>query len=313
MEAGRKLAEAEGLWYTVSRALNNLASFLADSDPRASLQAARGGMQLAERLGTRSFNLRSNAFAAAFRSGDWDLAIAVTEADLAEALDPLMRAAAIADLIGPKALRGEPVADLQAEMEGLTAGLEGELAASWVTWALAWIAFAAGRDREAHDALRHGGEVFPMSRLEAALEAARFALWTGDVPLAEIDLADAVADPRRGRVVETGRLVIRAGLAALDGRVREALAMYRDAIRSWRDLGLLYDEAVTGLDMVILLDPGDAEVRAAAEVSRGILERLGALPLLDRLDAELAKGSISAAGDPAATAHPATELRAPAG
>jgi hypothetical protein len=152
-----------------------------------------------------------------------------------------------------------------------------------------------------------------MSRLEAALEAARFALWTGDAPLAEIDLANAVADPRRGRVVDTGRLVIRAGLAALDGRVREALVMYRDALRAWRDLGLLYDEAVTGMDMVILLDPGDAEVRAAAEASRGILERLGARPLLERLDTELAKGSSSDAGDTAATARPTTELRATAG
>jgi hypothetical protein len=293
--------------------LNNLASYLADSDPRASLRAARDGLQLAERLGVRSFNLRSNAFSAAFHAGDWDWAIALTEADVADAPAPLMRAAAIADLVQALALRGEPIDERLAEVEDLASRLEGDIAASPVAWGRAWSALAAGRDRDAHDAFRRNGELFPMSRLESLLEAAHAALWAGDVGLAEEELAESESDSRRGRVVDTARLGVRAGLAASEGRTREALVMYRDVLRSWRDLGLAFDEALTGLDMAMFLDPTDAEVRAAADAARAILEGLGARPLLDRLDAALARRAVVDAGAPTTTARSAKGLGAPTG
>lgn len=64
---------------------------------------------------------------------------------------------------------------------------------------------------------------------------------------------------------------------------------YRTALRSWRDLGLPFDEALTAVDMATLLDPADAEVRAAAESARETLGRLGARPFLTRLEAALAR------------------------
>jgi hypothetical protein len=42
--------------------------------------------------------------------------------------------------------------------------------------------------------------------------------------------------------------------------------------------------------MVTVLDPSTPEVRAAAESTRAILERLGAKPYLERLNAALARG-----------------------
>jgi hypothetical protein len=65
--------------------------------------------------------------------------------------------------------------------------------------------------------------------------------------------------------------------------------LYRDALREWRDLGLLWDEALCGLDMATLLDPADPEVRAAADAAREILVRLEAAPFLARLDAAMAR------------------------
>jgi class 3 adenylate cyclase len=307
IEAGRKLADAQAAHNTVARALNNLASFLSDSDPRESLRAAREGMQLAERLGWHSFNLRSNAFSGAFQTGDWPWAIAITEASLAQDMDPLMRAAAVSDLLGTAAARGEPVDGALGELETLVGAMEGELARSPLTWARAAVLLAAGRDREAHDAFRKAGEQFPMGELESVFQATRAALWAGDAELAGRGLADAEANARRGRVVDTQRLVLRAGVAALEGRAREALAMYREGLRSWRDLGVVWEEALTGTDMAILLDPAEPEARDAAENAREIYQRLAARPYLERLEAALARAPVARGEAPSGAASRADQ------
>ncbi len=67
--------------------------------------------------------------------------------------------------------------------------------------------------------------------------------------------------------IDARRASIRAGLAALDGRPAEALALYADAFNRFRDLGLPVDEALTAIEMATLLDPALPEVRAAAEAS----------------------------------------------
>ncbi len=89
---------------------------------------------------------------------------------------------------------------------------------------------------------------------------------------------------------------LRAGLAALEGRRSEAIAGYREALRGWRGLGLAFDEAMAALDMAILLAPTEremAEAAAAIESARETLARLGATPLLARLDAVMAAGHSS--------------------
>jgi hypothetical protein len=43
--------------------------------------------------------------------------------------------------------------------------------------------------------------------------------------------------------------------------------------------------------MAMLLDPAELAVREAAERARAILERLRALPFLDRLDAQTGAGA----------------------
>ena len=91
--------------------------------------------------------------------------------------------------------------------------------------------------------------------------------------------------------IEADRTTIRAGIAALDGRPADALTVYREALRAWRDLGLAWDEALCGLDMAVLLDPSDPEVRAASESAREILVRLEAAPFLARLDAAMSRST----------------------
>jgi len=119
--------------------------------------------------------------------------------------------------------------------------------------------------------------------------SARAALWDRDADAVRMDLAELDASGMHGPALEADRTTIRAGIAALEGRTADALALYREALRAWRELGLIWDEALCGIDMALLLDPADPDVRAAASVSRDILVRLEAAPFLSRLDAAIAR------------------------
>ena len=92
-----------------------------------------------------------------------------------------------------------------------------------------------------------------------------------------------------GPIVSARRASLSAGIAALEGRYAEALALYRDALKNWRATGAVWDEVLTGISMAQLLDPADPDVAAAVSSTRAILERLRARPYLERLDAALAR------------------------
>jgi hypothetical protein len=85
------------------------------------------------------------------------------------------------------------------------------------------------------------------------------------------------------------RVTIRAGLAALAGDIAEATALFRQAFTGWRELGLPWDVALTVIDMAELLGPGHPDVQGVAPEARAILEGLGAVPYLARLEAALAR------------------------
>ena len=123
--------------------------------------------------------------------------------------------------------------------------------------------------------------------------AARACLLRGDASGAAADLDALEATGAHGPWNEARRVSIRAGLAALDGRTADALGLYADALRRFRDLGVAFDEALTATEMATLLDPTLPEVVAAADAARGILTRLRARPFLDRLEAAMARGTLA--------------------
>ena len=290
IEAGQKLAAAHGLQTTVGRALNNLASFLADEDPRAALAAAREGIALARRTGTRSFQIMDNAVTAATRAGEWDWAMAEIEPMLSDEVDPVIRFVMISDAVTILASRGESTDRLEAEARALPVA-EGDLVKpATLAWTEGTLAFIDGRFDAARQGFFRHAESFPPGSEESALFATRCDLLAGDAARAREDLARAVESPRRGRAIDADRATLRAGIAALEGRTSEALAGYRQVLGTWRDLGLVWDEALCAIDMATLLDPADPEVRAAGEAAREILVRLRAAPFIERLDAALARG-----------------------
>ncbi len=98
-----------------------------------------------------------------------------------------------------------------------------------------------------------------------------------------------------GPIQEARRQTLAAGIAATEARAAEAMPLYREALANWRASHSVWDEAMTGMDMALLLDPNDPEVAEVIASTRAILERLRAQPYLDRLDALAAAASGSAA------------------
>jgi hypothetical protein len=111
-----------------------------------------------------------------------------------------------------------------------------------------------------------------------------------------------VATGFRGPAVDARRASIQAGLAALGGRSAEALALYRDAVRGFRDSGLPLDEGLTAIEMATLLDPTLPEVRVVVGSARETLLRLGATPLIEQLDAALQRPGAVPTLEPAGSA-----------
>ena len=305
IEGARRLLERSGQPPLLTRAINNLASILADDDPRASLETARAGLDVMARLGQRAFTMVDNAVGSAIRIGEWDWALAQVEAAAEEEIEPAARGNALTVILQIRAYRGIDIGDVRSELERLIAGLDELGRDSFVALTEAYAAFAGGKLSEAQIEARRYAETWPQGGPEGWRLAARASLWKGDLAGAVADLEGLDRLQRRGRGVALERLTIGAGIAALEGREDDALAMYREALRGWDDLGLPWDRALCTIDMVTLLDPKQPEVAIAAAPAAKILEELGARPFLERLQAGLARPHDRA--DRATTARKASE------
>ncbi len=283
IEAGCRLAANHALLRTQVRGLINLCSLSIDDDPRAALAAIREALGIAERLGERGFQLFDNAFTAALAIGDWDPLEGLLEPILGLET-PSLRAVAASDLTTLRALRGEPVAELLAELQALPEVAGDAVRASVLAWVNMITAFVAGDYAIARAHAHEWARVFSQGVAEGYLLAARCALGLRDPAAARDDLDRSQPSTRRGRAVDSERTGIRAGIAALEGRPEEAMAGFRAALKEQRDLGLEWYEALCTLDIASLLDPDDPEVRAEVERTRRILIRLRAIPFLTRLD-----------------------------
>jgi class 3 adenylate cyclase/tetratricopeptide (TPR) repeat protein len=300
--AGQALAESNGLDRTVLRAVANRASIVRSRDPRIGLASARTGVTLARRLGVRGFLTISvgNGVGCAIRTGDWPWASAEIESTLTDDLDGVDRLYILESSVEIRALRGDPVDDLIAEMGSIvgTSDEPGTVSAIWL--ARVFDAFGSGRLGDAREASHRAGDLVAEYLPIALAMAARAALWMGDVSGAAGDLATLDASGVHGPAIDADRKTVQAGIAALEDRPAEAIPLYREALRAWRDLGLAWDEALCGLDMATLLDPSEPEVRAAAESAREMLVRLGAKPFIARLDAATARPTVAATSAPQA-------------
>ena len=301
IEGGGQLAEMNGLVWTEARALTNASSGLVVRDPRRAVDLAGRGIAIARRMGLRTVfgSLFVNAGTAARRTGDWDWAIRELDTVDVDQLEPADRAAVLLPVMMLKAARGRTVVAELAQSESDLATVPDQQAVALAGLARAFVLSVSARYREASD------ESFASARASGALKlwalpfAGRYAVLARDhagAREAVRQLEDVgIAGPALVADVET----IRAGCAALEGDPQGALAGYRTALAAWRELGLVWDEALCGLDMATLLDVAEPEVRAAADAAREILVRLGATPFVERLDDVTRRGTSANAPEPA--------------
>lgn len=279
------LARRRGFVEAGHRAAINLSYALATDDPMLAYEVSREGFEVARRSGNEwaTRYLLGNASEGAIDVGEWDWARDLANEQLERLTEPEARIwyGETATVIG--AYRGEDVDDIARELleasrafddtQYVSVGASGTIAASLASGRLAAVVSICD------DVLAAG-----LPGVEAAPHGARAATWMGDAPTAR-RMLEAHAIARRGRRTEAVETTMRAGIAALEGRPTAARALYADAQRLWRELGLSFWLAMCDLDIVITgaMEPAE-RARAAAE-AREIFTRLRAQPLLDRLDA----------------------------
>jgi hypothetical protein len=299
-----ELAETHGLFGIAIACRGNLAFYLNERDPAKAYAFDRETLAETRRLGMRQRMLLilGNSSEGARLTGDWDWALGELATQLATELDRPDRAWYLGNTLVFRCWRGEASAEEWADWEAMVEGHDDPQAVADYTDVKALRALTDGRFA---DARRFAIESFSTvgGRPSRRTLAARAALWSGDRAGATADLEAIDATGVHGPAAELRRTTIRAGIAALDGRTGEAIAQYRTAREGWRDIGVVWEEALVGIDMATLLDPREPEVVAAAARSREILTGLRARPFLDRLEAGLARSGEPASA--AATTRPA--------
>ena len=233
-------SEEAGSLNTELRARNNLAWLVVADDPRATMETARQGFELASAMGVRDMavQLADVACAAALDTGDWDWALE-TVADLEQrGISAAFRLdlASISAVI--HALRGHP--EPMAVADGLDVDLSGidPQVLAGATQSRAWVAFVSGAFDDARTmATSAAAQSFGAERARQLQLAARASLWLGDREGARAGLQYMDEVGVTGRATDAARATIEAGLAALDGDPT-AQNRYRAAAQSWRELAL---------------------------------------------------------------------------
>ncbi len=262
------------------RARVNLSFAAAGEDPELAFGVAREGHELSLRFGMRgyAYYMLGNAAELAIRLGNWDWALTETEAAVAATENDAAARMRLAEIRG---LRGSDVADeLQAIADRAAQMTEIQAPAS-VAEVRALVALAQGDYRGALDLARRAYEITVAPDATSIQTAMRAAAWLGD-PQA-VRHAIGAMEGQAGRVPAAIRREAEAALAGVEGRRGEALAVFTDAIRRWRELSLEFEAAVCALSLVTVLGLAEPEARAAADDAGAVFERLGAQPFLKLL------------------------------
>jgi hypothetical protein len=253
------------------------------------LGAADAALAVARRFGLRGFvrTLVGNLASAALEVGEWERAILELTAVRDESSDDFERNYLRWVLVTFSVWRGDDVAAEVAELAAWAEGIGDSGAREAVHDLQAQVAFAAGNLLLACDEWMAFAPSDPLNAPGAYAMAGLAGLLATD-PRRAASAVGALEDmPGRGPLRALDLRLLRAGLAALEGRLPEAIREARAVSVEYGRLGLPWREAVAILMLVETVGPDHAEVRAAAGTARETFARLGAKPFLDRLEAAL--------------------------
>ena len=284
------LADRHNLQDPMLRAMINLGYALDPDDPEGAYRVSRDGAAKARRWGQK-FGLRyllGNAADTAIQVGDWDWSLGEARDAIWDDAEPAERIWLGAIEVEVLAARGEPVAELVAELERLASGFDDAQYRGQIEY-VAWMQMMASGTYE--EVVRRGKASLAWAG-QGAIDGAppivcRAALRMDDADTIREMLA-IYAGARKGRRTSAYRAAMEGALAALEGRRPEARAQYLEALRLFREMNLSWLVAVTALDAIVADALEPAERQRVADEARAILERLGAKPYLAQLDAALA-------------------------
>ena len=299
-ETAVRVASESGQVATELRARVNLGDVLIDSDLPQAMTVFRGGLELAKKVGDRGiviFYVANVAEGALFAANDWDAVLSELDEWLATDVDPGDRAWLAGPACRMRAFRGELDAAEFDAFEHLVRGLADPQMDSELEWTRSEIAWSRGDFKTAAAAGLLAAERFPAYAPASLWRSFRGALWGRDVPQAS-RIARRIESVAAGsRLAQAVQATARAGVAGLEARNEDSTRLYRDSIRRFEEIGYACPAALTALDMVSVVGPDVPEALRAAEKARGIFERVGARPYLERLEAALAPRGVTAAPD----------------
>jgi class 3 adenylate cyclase/tetratricopeptide (TPR) repeat protein len=286
----RLICERRSLTDAALRAAINLSYTLNPDDPLASLEVARDGLELARRFGMRIGvrYLLGNAAYGALDAGDWDWVDEQVSEELSQGnLEPAERIWYDSLDISLRAFRGEDVRQRADELWELAVTFEDTQYRGVAMSAVIACALASDRAAEAHPrAQTLAGDMVGWA--DAAPYHGRLAIWMQSAEETRKSV-EAHERARKGRVWAAQHAMLLGALAQLEGRSADARTHYAEALRTYRDLGLLLSLAECQLDIVRLGAMEPAERRAAADEARAFFQRVGATALLERLDDALGR------------------------
>ncbi len=297
LAAGRQLA-ARGGWSDLEvRATHNLAATLAGEDLDATAEMATDGLALAEKVGDRGmvvFMLWGFASIGLQTLRSWDAWLARLEEGTRLDLDRRDQVALAARRAVFRAARGQDVASDTADLAAALEEIDDRDLNSALREDLSMIAFGAGDLAQARALLDASHGLYPENETTYEL-LARVALHQGDAARIRDLLAAAGSHPTRHlRFMASSIAYAEAALALAEGRLGDALPLYRRAASMLEAVGNRHAVAWIGADLLTALAPEDPEVAPFLERSRELFGSVGARAWLDRLDAMVAAAAARA-------------------
>ena len=268
------------------RASVNLAFVLATDDPVAAFTISRDAIAESRRTGIIG-NLRyvlGNAVDGATDVGEWDWALAAIEEHEPLLVEPAEQLWFGAYTTAIRAMRGE---DVEAEARRLhEQSLEFDDPQFRMLGAYGLQCVNLVHERWA-DQVRLADEILavnPVIGADWAHVGVFAAVRMDDLPTAR-RLREAFDQATPGRRNEADAMAADGGIATLEGRSADARALYLQALRMMRELGLRTWLGILTLDALASGTLDADEHRRAADEAREIFTSVRAQGLLDRLDA----------------------------
>ena len=243
-------------------------------------------------LGVASSGLHSNGFSLVRKiirdAGlDWDATLEMLDSEVEASLADGDRGRLIATRQLVVSWRGEQDADLTAERRRALAAVSDPDVALWDQLIPAHVAIVEGRYDEAIDRFAEAIDVDGQNTTDARFGYIVSAQLGQQAEAARSALQSMASEPYAGHFVDALQLFAEAGVAALEGRLDEALPKYRTTLDLLERFGIRFHAALVRMAALSAM-PDERSIEDWAEPARERFEVVGSPVLVERLEEVLA-------------------------